>query len=367
MTTDQHFIDAARTRVSGKIADSGAAILCDFDQFDRYLALSALQKAIRRDDFDLAWAASSYLLENFPAHFWKRLVIIAMEDVGVADIELCLATILICTEENRRVELGGCLKVASVLVRELCSAPKDRCADDLFDVVSRDPLLIERRANIADQIAEGEDPMAIPHTGGVYEAASRMAVLANCADEVPDGNLRKRAWASAIHAISPSILDPRVQGVAKLGLKHTGSILAPMLAAVGCNAVESDETVDDQFQEGAEIKGIPVWVAGMHTRVGLDGFRRYIRSSKRMTELLNSASTGDVSRSKVVGALVFRLDCGQLRHRLAWSLAEELKFRATGLGWGISDDAVPEALAVLRSEFDLLNRCRQEALEDHLS
>ena len=88
MSTYQHFIDAAQTRVQEKIAATGDVKLCDFGSFDRYLALSALQKAIRRDDFDLAWNASSYLLENFPAHFWKRLVIIVMEDVGVALVDL---------------------------------------------------------------------------------------------------------------------------------------------------------------------------------------------------------------------------------------------------------------------------------------
>lgn len=366
MTIDQHFIDTALTRVSGQIAVLGSVELCDFGQFDRYLALSALQKAIRRDEFTLAWAASSYLLENFPAHFWKRLVIIAFEDIGVADVELCLATILICSEENKRVELGGCLKVAFALVGELCSAKKDRCTDDLFDVVSRDPQMIEYRADLADQYAEGTDTKIELVGGGVCELASRMAVLAGYADEVPGGNLRKRVWASTIHAISSGITDPRVWGVAELGLQRTGSILAPMLAAVGCYASSSPSTVDDHFPDSEEVKGIPVWVAGMHTRVGLDGFRRYIRSSKSMSKLLSTASTGEVSKSKIVGALVFRLDCGQLRHRLDWSLADELKSRATELGWGLSDEAVPEALNILRSEYELLNRYRLEALLDYL-
>jgi len=50
---------------------------------------------------------------------------------------------------------------------------------------------------------------------------------------------------------------------------------------------------------------------------------------------------------------------------LKWSVAELLKDRSTNLGWGMLDAAVPEALEILRSEFDVLNDFRAKALSEY--
>lgn len=54
--------------------------------YDFYEVLSALQKTIRRGDKEAAlyWSTELYLSE-YEAHAWKRLLIIATEDVGMAD------------------------------------------------------------------------------------------------------------------------------------------------------------------------------------------------------------------------------------------------------------------------------------------
>jgi len=63
---------------------------------DRYIALSALQKAIRRGNEDLALRAAANLMINGPKAIWRRLGIIAFEDIGVANIDAVgWATVLI--------------------------------------------------------------------------------------------------------------------------------------------------------------------------------------------------------------------------------------------------------------------------------
>ncbi len=54
---------------------------------DRYIALSALQKAIRRGHEDLALRAAMNLMIGGPHAIWRRLGIIAFEDIGVANID----------------------------------------------------------------------------------------------------------------------------------------------------------------------------------------------------------------------------------------------------------------------------------------
>ena len=55
---------------------------------DRYVALSALQKSIRRGHEDLALRSAMNLMIGGPHAIWRRLGIIAFEDIGVGNIDL---------------------------------------------------------------------------------------------------------------------------------------------------------------------------------------------------------------------------------------------------------------------------------------
>ena len=77
------------------LIDGLADGLAEFDEpdrpiplaVDRYIALSAFQKAIRRRNEDLALRAATSLMVNGPKAIWRRLGIIAFEDIGVANID----------------------------------------------------------------------------------------------------------------------------------------------------------------------------------------------------------------------------------------------------------------------------------------
>jgi hypothetical protein len=51
-----------------------------------WVAMSAMQKAIRRGREDLALSAAATLLRNAPDKLWRRVGCIAYEDVGVASL-----------------------------------------------------------------------------------------------------------------------------------------------------------------------------------------------------------------------------------------------------------------------------------------
>src|SRR5271165_43496 len=85
-----------------------------------WLAMSILQKAIRRGREDLALGAAATLLGDAPEKLWRRIGCIAYEDVGVASFEAVgLATAALAGKQNRAA-LGGAWAVASCVVSELC-------------------------------------------------------------------------------------------------------------------------------------------------------------------------------------------------------------------------------------------------------
>ena len=52
-----------------------------------WVAMSAMQKAIRRGREDLALSAAATLLRDAPDKLWRRIGCIAYEDIGVAILD----------------------------------------------------------------------------------------------------------------------------------------------------------------------------------------------------------------------------------------------------------------------------------------
>jgi hypothetical protein len=52
-----------------------------------WVAMSAMQKAIRRGREDLALSAAATLLRDAPDKLWRRVGCVAFEDVGLASLE----------------------------------------------------------------------------------------------------------------------------------------------------------------------------------------------------------------------------------------------------------------------------------------
>jgi len=73
---------------------------------DRYIALSALQKAIRRGEEELALRAAMNLMIGGPHAIWRRLGIIAFEDIGVADIDAVGWVTVVIGKPEVRQRLG---------------------------------------------------------------------------------------------------------------------------------------------------------------------------------------------------------------------------------------------------------------------
>ncbi len=113
-----------------------------------WVAMSALQKAIRRGREDLALSAAATLLRDAPEKLWRRIGCVAFEDVGVASLDAVgLATVALGGKQVRAA-LGGEWAVASCIVSELCRVPKCRAADDLLMACELHPACTTARAEL---------------------------------------------------------------------------------------------------------------------------------------------------------------------------------------------------------------------------
>jgi replication-associated recombination protein RarA len=93
-----------------------------------FVAMSFLQKAIRRGREELAVRAAATLLRLDPPRLWRRLGVIATEDVGLADLDTLFLVTSALAGKNVRTRLGGEWPIASYLTSRMAHSAKCRAA-----------------------------------------------------------------------------------------------------------------------------------------------------------------------------------------------------------------------------------------------
>ena len=114
-------------------------IYADIEQSltDKWLAVSSLHKSIRRGEVDLALRATATLLRADPDYLFRRLPVIAYEDIAIANPVLC-AQVLFAT--SKRVQAAfGIKQLAFSLVEQMALSVKSRTTTDIFCLLLSDP------------------------------------------------------------------------------------------------------------------------------------------------------------------------------------------------------------------------------------
>jgi hypothetical protein len=110
-----------------------------------WVAMSVLQKSIRRGRKDLALRAAATLLRDTPDRLWRRLGCIAAEDIGLGDLDAVGIATAALAGVRKRADLGGAWPVACAVVAALANAPKCRTADDLLMICELHPANARQR------------------------------------------------------------------------------------------------------------------------------------------------------------------------------------------------------------------------------
>jgi replication-associated recombination protein RarA len=85
MLFNKQVLDRIHDQLNRSICIADDPLRCD-----RWVASSLVQKAIRRGDVELAKRAAFRLLELDKEAIWRRLVVIAFEDIGAGDVDVLL-------------------------------------------------------------------------------------------------------------------------------------------------------------------------------------------------------------------------------------------------------------------------------------
>ncbi len=241
---------------------------------DRWLALSAMQKSIRRGDGLTAQRALATLYRDDPSSTWRRLLIIACEDVGIGALGAVVMTTARCANAKALREMGKDEAAVLATARMLAEAPKDRSADLLFAVVLHDPALETMRALMRTYAELG----------------------------VPE---------RLLEAVAVAIKKAR----------EPFPLLLPLLwlAAAGSES----ELLDSPLAPSGLINGVPLYALDRHTRFGRRAIKRFAQENAEIAQFLTKrgCDSGDDGALRMA---VFYADGALTRPTLRWRHSAEL-------------------------------------------
>ncbi len=185
---------------------------------------------IRRGNEELALRAAMNLMIGGPHAIWRRLGIIAFEDIGVGAIDAVGWVTVVIGKPEVRKRLGGEWRVADFLIRTLCRSVKCRATDDLVHLIERDPALTDLRDELPGLSLRDRIGLATSCTGGI-EAQGLAVWFSVGTDRITSFALGEVPGCpeNTFDALRDADYPGSAVEIARMGLKRTGCILAAML------------------------------------------------------------------------------------------------------------------------------------------
>ncbi|MBB3066655.1 hypothetical protein [Limibacillus halophilus] len=324
-----------------------------------WLAMSLLQKAIRRGRVDLALCAARALYRKSPDRLWRRLAVIAFEDVGLADIDAVGLVLAGLSGRKRWARIGGEWAVVSYLTLHLARACKCRATDDLVIVADWHLDLEDVRLSMTYQPFR----TLIEHLRSDAPLESRAVALRYClgTDRFPSFNMRPRKGdpKALFECFENSQVPMTVVALASEGFKKGAGLLAPHLMLLWQErSARSLACMADELPEETQISGIPSWCFDMHVREGNRAFARFLEADCRTARWIAQHVPKD-ERVAYLAGIAFRHEASLVNRRLQWGAGYRIRKMADlgCSGAGIRDCS--EVLHLLGEDHALLNQVRR--------
>jgi hypothetical protein len=335
-------------------------------RLDPWAASSLLQKAIRRGEATLAQQATTLLHRSRGAAVWRRLITIAVEDVGIGDLNLVCEIIHLANNKEVRALLAPERDLLTDICSRLAAAPKDRSADYLMSMATMAPSALHNREEML-HLKTGE-LMAIAANAALPLPQRAIATLLTCTDTAQPCRLRRERVENLLARMGAP--DALQSAFAALAFKPTEPfvLMLPLLWsqwqwAGGASRVVMDEPPEPEF-----VGSIPLYVYDKHTAVGKRAIALFAQTNPAVRETL-ARHVSSIQRIAVAEIAAFYADAAPVKLRLEWAEGHHLRLgglRADMTGVGCSPDGVAEVVKAVQEKLPDMNAARRRFLASHL-
>lgn len=267
-------LGAAKHRLACEI-DSNSVLPSKTIAADPWVVSSLLQKSIRRGEIDIAQCAALTLGKFRGPAIWRRLMVIAFEDVGVANIDAITAVVAAGSDTAVRKSCGSNGRVAIHLAGLLAASPKDRSADYLVGANDHPAL-----ANFARTIRDASVDAMLLAVGDKSLSLPNRAIAAFFA-AIPQGDT-VGGWAGLdrlLGAYRELGVPEDLLGATQIAASRTREPITAMVPLIWLVAQASRETrvCDCAVPSLVQMGDVPLYALDQHTRLGREAIWRFAR------------------------------------------------------------------------------------------
>lgn len=326
---------------------------------DAWTASSLLQKAIRRGEVEYSQAAASAFYRMRGSAIWRRLSLIAFEDIGPADPDLCIMVMQHTSSSKKNADTGVILS----LVERMAKAVKSREADYLICAAKQAPFVEDQRRAMAALTVSERIALAVCRKSLLTDQA-----LAAWMASGVNGGGQQVLGAGDLHGLLATFVESGISsefaastGAAARKTSEPITIMASLILLTILRHQEVPDVVSEPLPPSVDCNGIPSWVFDKHTRVGKAAVRQLISESRVVRECL-ADFVPEFRAMEVASMAAFYADAIAVNRRLNWSQSDTL-YRL-GLRTDMRKIGTPEAgilpiVHTVRSNLDHLNDIRR--------
>jgi hypothetical protein len=323
-----------------------------------WLAMSLLQKAIRRGESELAQHAAATLLLIAPDRLWRRCGAAAFEEIGVADLETISLVTAALAGKRYRATIGGEWKVASFIVDRMTKAPKCRASDDLLLTADSHPQYRRARTDLATKttaelirIASGDAALPVRALATWYAVGTHPRQTKHL-------SARPGEPTALFDGLCEAAIPHTAVEIAREGFRKIGEPLCPFVALLCPLALAEAPTIEDDDMPPASMIGeIPSWTYDLYSREGRAALQGLLRTDCETARWVKDQVPAG-QRVNFVGTVVFRVEGGLVRQRSRWATGDELRRLVDIECHGPSCSDATEILQLMRNDIGLLNEER---------
>lgn len=325
-------------------------------RFDKWICSSALQKSLRRGYLDTALLMARAFLDHDPAYFWRRINVIALEDIGIANLPL-VNQILWMSGKRKWIERVGESKLMAYLVESLCQSPKDRNACEIVQAGDTHPTYQEWRHKLPQ--LSTEQLQATYQQGEPF--ASTLAAWCLLGTKKYYAH---HFYAEGIHiGEAVELLDLTEDKRLTLQLSRGKQVCAIPVGVVGYSPFmrSSVQVIARETPANPEFIGhIPACAYDKHTRAGKRAILNWLNANPRLNAFLKTYIPRD-QWMRYVGLALFATETENVNLRLTYE-GWDLPLRQSTEGALLTDeftaDHLDELLRIAGDELEGLNRAR---------
>ena len=333
---------------------------------DRWIALSSLQKSIRRGAAEHAVAATEALWSE-PSRLLDRLLVIGLEDIGVGDLDVLREVIELTTDRNWRRSLPDKGKRATLgLVERMCAATKSRFSDELLAIAALEPALSPARKDL--MVASDKQLMdCIASDSDIGSRAVATWCLAGTVRYPMDGAPRRQGTLAAVWEAAGALGVPveflDLLDRAARRMRWPLAILLP-LAYVSKAGGAPTQLLKDILSE--TYRGIPLNALDQFTRRGRAAIASWVAGCPELQAILQKAAPS-AAWLRITRYMVFAVEGQDCSRYLMWPEQRDILRRsmlAELTGPGLVAAFMDPLLACATANLDALNECRRHVIDE---